>query len=87
MLSLFMQIWHKRKHYSEVSGKWLGNEALTTLFHHILPKSRFREAMLDEENIILMTADEHAQVESDPTHFEEVNKRREQLKIKYGRST
>lgn len=82
-----MDIWQERKHNSEISGKWLGKEALTVFFHHILPKSKYPEAMLDPDNIILLTFEEHGKVENDPTHFEEVNKRREKLKEKYGRST
>jgi hypothetical protein len=38
---------------------------------------------MDEENIILMTLNEHANVEGDIYRYEEVNKRRESLKIKY----
>lgn len=87
MLSVFMDVWHRRKHNSEVSGRWLGKEALTVFFHHILPKSKYPEAMLDEENIILLTFDEHTKVEGNPTCFEEVNKRREQLKNKYDRGS
>lgn len=79
----FLQIWKKRPHKSEVSGDYLGSEALSTYFHHILPKSKYPEACLDEENIILLTWEEHDQVEMDPTRYEEVNKRREQLKQKY----
>jgi hypothetical protein len=79
----FLEIWKKRKHYSEVSGDYLGSEALSTYFHHILPKGKYPEAMLDEENIILLTWEEHDQVEMDPIRYEEVNKRREQLKQKY----
>jgi 5-methylcytosine-specific restriction endonuclease McrA len=56
---------------------------LSTFFHHILPKNKYLEASLDEENIILLTWEEHDQVESDTTRYEEVNKRREQLKKKY----
>lgn len=84
---MFLDIWMKRKHNSEVSGKWLGKEALSVFFHHILPKSKYKDAMFDEENIILLTWDEHAKVENDPTYFEVVNKRREQLKLKYDRSS
>lgn len=84
MLSVFMDIWYERKHNSEVSGRWLGKEPLTIFFHHILPKSKYPEARLDKENIILLTFEEHQRVEQDPTCYEEVNKRREQLKLKYG---
>jgi hypothetical protein len=83
MQEFFLHIWKKRLHKSEISGTYLGSEALSTYFHHILPKSKYPEACLDEENIILLTWEEHDQVEMDPTRYEEVNKRREQLKQKY----
>jgi hypothetical protein len=79
----FLEIWKKRPHKSEISGTYLGSEALSAYFHHILPKSKYPEACLDEENIILLTWEEHDQVEMDTTRYEEVNKRREQLKQKY----
>jgi hypothetical protein len=56
---------------------------MSTYFHHILPKEKYPEACLDEENIILLTLEEHSNVENDMYRYEEVNKRREQLKIKY----
>lgn len=87
MLSVFMDIWHKRRHYSEISGRWLGKEPLTIFFHHILPKSKYPDAMFDEENIILLTVDEHGKVENDPVFYEEINRRREKLKLKYDRRT
>lgn len=87
MLSVFMDIWHDRKHNSEVSGRWLGKEPLTIFFHHILPKSKYPQAALDVENIILLTFEEHQKVENDPGIYEEVNKRREQLKLKYDRGS
>lgn len=83
MQDLFLKIWKKRLHYSEVSMDYLGKEPLSIFFHHILPKSKYPQAALDEENIILLTWQEHDQVEMDPTRYEEVNKRREKLKQKY----
>ena len=83
MQHFFLDIWNKKPHKSEISGQYLGKEPLSTYFHHILPKSKYPEACLDEENIILLTMEEHDQVEMDPTRYEEVNKRREQLKKKY----
>jgi hypothetical protein len=85
MFSIFMDIWLEREHKSEVSGRWLGKEALSTFFHHILPKSKHPEAMFDPENIILLTFEEHQKVENDPTFYEEVNRRRDKLKLKYER--
>jgi hypothetical protein len=82
-IDMFLSIWKKRPHKSEVSGKYLGQEALSTYFHHILPKEKYPEACLDEENIVLLSLLEHSNVENDMYRYEEVNKRREQLKIKY----
>lgn len=85
--SVFMDIWLERPHKSEVSGRWLGKEALSVFFHHILPKEKYPNAMFDAENIILLTFDEHTKVEQDPSFYEEVNKRRVKLKEKYDRIT
>lgn len=83
MQQFFLQIWKKRQHLSEISGLPLVGEPLSVYFHHILPKEKYPQAALDEENIILLTLNEHDQVESDIYRFEEVNKRREHLKQKY----
>jgi len=83
MKMFFMDCWKARPHRSEISGVYLGSEPMSTYFHHILPKSKYPEACFDEENIILLTLDEHTNVEADIYKYEEVNKRREQLKIKY----
>lgn len=83
MREFFLSIWEKRKHYSEVSGDYLGKEPLTIFFHHILPKEKYPNASLDEENIILLTFDEHNNVENDMYKYDEVNLRRESLKLKY----
>jgi hypothetical protein len=83
---MFMDIWKKKKHYSEVSGVYLGSEAMSTYFHHILPKEKYPQACLDEENIILLTLEEHSNVENDMYRYEEVNKRRNYLLAKYERT-
>ena len=80
---MFLNIWKKRAHKSEVSGAYLGSEAMSTYFHHILPKNKYPEACLDEENIVILSLLEHSNVENDMYKYPEVNKRREQLKIKY----
>jgi len=81
---VFKEIWEERPHYSEISWTPLGREILSIYFHHILPKSTWEEAMFDKDNIILLSGDEHTLVENDPTRYEEINKRREKLKEKYG---
>ena len=79
MRKFFMEIWKERIHESEVSGTYLGKEALSTFFHHILPKSKYPEVAYDKSNIILLTLDEHTNVETDMYKYEEVNRRRIQL--------
>ena len=76
--NFFLHIWRKRPHVSEVSGDYLGKEPLSVFFHHILPKEKYPEAKLDEDNIILLTLDEHTNVETNIYKYEEVNKRRDQ---------
>lgn len=83
MRDFFLQIWKKRLHLSELSRLPLVGEPLSIYFHHILPKEKYPQAAFDEENIILLTWQEHDQVEMYPTRYEEINKRREQLKQKY----
>ena len=81
--NLFEAIWTIRPHKSEVSGTYLGKEPLSIYFHHILPKEKYPQAEFDEDNIVLVTLDEHTNLENDMYKYEEVNKRRELLKIKY----
>jgi hypothetical protein len=83
---MFLDIWKKKPHKSEVSGVYLGKEPMSTYFHHILPKEKYPEACLDEENIILLTLEEHSNVENDMYRYEEVNRRRNQLNLKYERT-
>ena len=86
MQEFFSSIWEKRKHRSEISDTYLGQTPLTVFFHHILPKSKYPQAALDEENIILLTLEEHDNAEMDMYRYEEINKRRESLIKKYERA-
>lgn len=79
----FVDIWKKKEHKSEVSGTSLGKEPSTAFFHHILPKSKYPQACFDEENIILLTLDEHANVESDIYKYEIINNKRTYLLEKW----
>jgi hypothetical protein len=88
MQMFFLSIWQKRAHKSEISGEWLpqdidGFPSSSAYFHHILEKEKFPEAKYDKENIILLTLEEHDNVHIDMYKYEEINKRRELLKIKY----
>lgn len=83
MQQFFLKIWKKKLHYSQVSMDYLGSEPLSVFFHHILPKEKYPQAMHDEENIILLTLEEHDNVERDMYKYEVINKMRENLLKKY----
>ena len=83
MRNFFLEIWKDRPHRSEVSNTSLGSEPLHVFFHHILSKGKYPEAMYDPKNIIMLTLDEHTNVENDMYKYQVVNKRRERLHIKY----
>ena len=82
--SFYLSIWNTRSHRSEVSDVSLGKEPLSVFFHHILPKKKYPELVFVEENIILLTLEEHDNVENDMYKYIEVNNRRKNLLDKYG---
>jgi len=84
MLSLFSTIWKKRGPYSEISGVFLGGECKTIFIHHILPKSKYPQLCLEEENLIIISFEEHQEVENDMYKYDEINQRREKIKEKFG---
>jgi len=85
MQEFFLGIWKKRPHRSELSNTYLGKEPMSVYFHHILPKEKYPEACFDEENIILLTLDEHSNVESDMYRYKIINTKRQTLLAKYGK--
>ena len=70
----YSKLFGKKTSQSEVSGDYLGKKHLSTYFHHILPKNKYPEIRIDEENIILLTVDEHANVEADIYKYDELIK-------------
>jgi len=83
MRGFFLEIWKKRHHNSEISRTSLGEEPLTIFFHHILSKNKYPQAQYDEENIILLTLEEHDTVEANMYKYEKINYIREKLLLKY----
>ena len=89
MREFFLSIWRKRPHRSEISGQPLGKEPLSTYFHHIIEKSHIlygKQAIYDEENIILLTAEEHETVHKDIYKYSLINKKRKGLIERYEKS-
>lgn len=58
-----MEIWRERRHICEVTGEYLGNEPLKTMFHHLLNKENYPEHKWDKWNIILVRPDIHEKTE------------------------
>lgn len=79
MWKVMLEIWEDRGPVSEVSGKYLGAECLTIYMHHIYPKSKYPQWKYFKPNIIVITPEEHSNVESNMYKYEEVNKRRLEL--------
>lgn len=65
---LFFEIWSEREHVSELSGKYLGEEPNAFFFAHILSKGAYPELKFCKENIMLVTQDEHWQLDQN-THL------------------
>src|SRR6185436_14852662 len=82
MKEFFISQWAVKPHYSEISGVWLGRVIKSIYMHHILPNYKHLQAALDPENLIFLTFEEHQKVEQDMYFYEEINRRRELLKIK-----
>lgn len=76
---LYQEIWEERGPYSEVSDTYLGKSPLSTFFHHILPKNKYPKLIMNKDNIIIMTAQEHEKVEQDPFFYEKINQKRKEL--------
>lgn len=83
MRAFFLSLWMRKRHVSEISDTYLGREPLSIYFHHILPKEKYPEAMYDDENIILLTLDEHSNVEINMYRYEVINTKRNYLLEKY----
>jgi hypothetical protein len=67
---------------SMLSGEELKGPFTSMWFHHIYPKSKFPELRFCPENIIIVTADEHNQIESGIT-FKELEIRKEYISENY----
>jgi hypothetical protein len=60
----FTEIWEERDGICDVTGEFLG-EALSTMFHHLLPKAKYPQFRYCKWNILLVKPDIHAQIEID----------------------
>ena len=77
-----MEIWSERPHYSEVSGKYLGEDPLAHFFAHICSKGANPSIRYEKRNIMLMTIEEHQIWDfGNPlgSHWDKVKERKEEM--------
>lgn len=98
-VDLFRKVWESRPHFSEISGEPLerynGVNLLLNCFAHILPKGRFPLFKYREENIILLTPEEHhlfdfgtvEQRERTGKNWDKLYQKIEYLKVEYTKFT
>lgn len=79
---LFYVLLNERGNFSEISNVELKGELNSLWFHHILPKSKFPLLRFCPDNIIIVTADEHALIESGH-NFVEVESRKDSIRENY----
>jgi hypothetical protein len=69
MKIFFNFIWSTRARESEISGTRLGSEAKTIFFHHVLEKNQYPDLAYCIDNILLVTAEEHQNLNNDLNYY------------------
>jgi hypothetical protein len=77
-LLFFYSVLQTRDVYSEISGDKLYGEFTTKWFHHIYPKSTYPKLRYCPDNIIIVTSDEHDEIEAGK-EFPELTKRKKYI--------
>jgi len=83
----YSKFWNGKPRISEVSGDLIGWKFSTLYYHHILPKNKYPEFEFLEENIAILTPEEHQKIEAKTYKYESINKKREELLKKYDEIT
>jgi len=78
----FYLILQSREKESEISGTKLYGSLRSTWFHHIYPKSKYPELRYCPDNIIMVTEDEHNEIEHGKT-FPELERRKKAIASQY----
>ncbi len=65
-IKFYQEVWEERKHYSDLTGKYIPGEIMSIYFHHLLRKETYPEFRHKKWNIVLIEADIHAQIEMNP---------------------
>lgn len=92
MHDFFRNVWDSREDengdcYCYETGQQLPGyiyRSNTCCYHHILPKGKYPEYSLDEQNIVILHPDVHTQVESNIDKCPRVKELTDKIKRKYG---
>jgi hypothetical protein len=82
-LSFYVSLWKRSDKKCSVSGVYLGEEPLTTFFHHLLPKSKYPEYRWCEWNIVIISARVHSQVETNISKVPKIEEMTKELLEKH----
>lgn len=78
----FYSLLQERGNESEISGKTLRGDINSCWFHHILPKSKYPELRYCPDNIIILTKEEHDEIEAG-VEYELVKKRKRDIEQRF----
>jgi hypothetical protein len=81
-VEFYQSIWERRKHVCYETGEYLGNEARTYMFHHVLEKEKHDQYRHEEWNIVLVSWNTHAQVHSNIDKTPKIKALKAQLLLK-----
>lgn len=76
MKVFFNYLWGVKPRKSEISGERLGSEPLNIYFHHLFEKGEHPSLAFCEDNIILVTAEEHQNLNNNLEYYEKTIERR-----------
>lgn len=67
----YLHIWEKRNQISDLTGRKMTGECMSSYMHHLLPKEQYPHLRYEEDNILLCEAPLHAQIEFNPSLLQE----------------
>ena len=83
MWVIFREIWAERPHFCEETGRSLGSEPNSTMFHHLLHKAPYPQFQFEKGNIMLLHPDVHQLAHQNIDATPEVKRRTEEARDRY----
>ena len=76
----YKEIWDASPHVCGECGCYLGKEAMTTFFHHLIPKKVYPQFRHTPENIMILCTEHHYQVGMNVDRLPAVLRREEEVR-------